>query len=443
MEVRWFADHINMEKSLKDEINAIIDDCCAKYSSFSIETFIDIVNEIHSKVFQGSYLIEIETLKKIANSVDKYDKFEIPKRSGGVREIYAPKKNLKKILYYLNFIFQNIYVRNFSLYISPNGFIPNRSVVTNAKRHLCKNYVFNIDLEDFFPSIKQYKVSFMLQIAPFNMSKSDANLMAKLICYQDQNGESFLPQGAPTSPIISNFACRFLDIKLVNLAKQFRLTYSRYADDITFSSNYNIYDDKFIDALTLVIEEEGFKINKNKTRLQKRNMRQEVTGVIVNYKLNVYRSYIKKLRVLLHMVKKYGYEKANEIYNQKEQSDKQKDLKSTIAGKLNYLKMIKGSNDTTYMGLMNSYVELFDIKQKNKPPIPDDESLIVCETAEKLLKELMASNNLILTNIKNESNYLNLPKTQNVSSLKVANSEKAITTESLVDRILSKLREIL
>lgn len=85
-----------MEKSLKDEINAIIDDCCAKYSSFSIETFIDIVNEIHSKVFQGSYLIEIETLKKIANSVDKYDKFEIPKRSGRVREIYAPKKILKK-----------------------------------------------------------------------------------------------------------------------------------------------------------------------------------------------------------------------------------------------------------------------------------------------------------------------------------------------------------
>ena len=172
-------------------------------------------------------------------------------------------------------------------------------------------------------------------------------------------------------------------------------------------------------------------------------MRQEVTGVIVNYKLNVYRSYIKKLRVLLHMVKKYGYEKANEIYNQKEQSDKQKDLKSTIAGKLNYLKMIKGSNDTTYMGLMNSYVELFDIKQKNKPPIPDDESLIVCETAEKLLKELTASNNLILSNIKNDSSYLNLPKTQNVSNSKVANSEKATTTESLVDRILSKLREIL
>jgi retron-type reverse transcriptase len=170
------------------------------------------------------------------------------------------------------------------------GFTDGRSVVTNASVHMGMNYVFNIDLKDFFPSIHQARIWKRLQVPPFKFNQPIANLLAGLCCMketsEDDKGNKksvfVLPQGAPTSPIITNMICDKLDYYLSRLAKRFNMNYSRYADDITFSSMRYVYSKrgKFMLELERIIKKQGFTINELKTRLQKK-----VTGrrLLVSY----------------------------------------------------------------------------------------------------------------------------------------------------------------
>jgi hypothetical protein len=207
---------------------------------------------------------------------------------------------------------------------------------------------------------------------------SIANIMAALCCTEmtvermNQNGEwqliqkNVLPQGAPTSPVITNIVCQRLDFLLSGLAKRFGLRYSRYADDITFSSMHNVYDvnGDFINELHRIINNQGFHIKESKTRLQKEGYRKEVTGLLVNDKVNVQKRYIKQLRMWLYYWEEYGYTKANQIFIQDYIADKGhiKDknglLLHVLDGKLNYLKMVKGMDDSTYIGLKKRFDQL-------------------------------------------------------------------------------------
>ena len=289
-----------------------------------------------------------------------------------------------------------------------HGFTKHRSVVTNAKHHVNKNYVFNIDLKDFFPSIHQARIWKRLQYPPFNLKNEKidiANLIANLVCFQfeknDINKKNFLPQGAPTSPIISNIICERLDRKLFELAKEHNLKYTRYADDMTFSSDHNVYQEnsEFLQKLHEIIKSENFEINPKKTRLQKRGYKQEVTGLIVNEKVNVSRVYIKNLRMLIHLVVKHGEEKAQSIF-EKHSAVAVADLKLVIQGKLNYLKMVKGKNDTTYMTLHTKYldayklieVEVADTKHQEKVKIGNKKEKIInnCEHNPKELVRILS-----------------------------------------------------
>ena len=306
---------------------------------------------------------------------DNYVKFEIPKKTLGVREIYSPHNSLKNILRTINIALQCIYKPN----MVAHGFVKNKSIVTNAKNHISKNYVYNIDLEDFFPSIHQPRVWKRFQLPPFNLSggkRKIANLIANLTCYKVKEADTqkinFLPQGAPTSPFISNIICERLDRRLMGVAKKYKIRYTRYADDITFSSNINVYkkDSEFLKEINQIIDKENFKINHKKTRLQKKGYRQEVTGIITNEKVNVPRKYIKKLRAILFLIEKFGLKKANQIYkiqntarNIKEDDHKVL-IQQVIEGKLNYLKMVKGESDTTLITLQNKYQNCISIKYK-------------------------------------------------------------------------------
>ncbi len=151
---------------------------------------------------------------------------------------------------------------------------------------------------------------------------------------------------------------------LTSLAKNNNIIYSRYADDITFSSQYNAFDKKstFILEVEEIIKNQGFTINTEKTRLQRNKSRQEVTGLIVNRKVNVKRKFIKSIRMYLYYWERYGYVKAEEnfffdkktfMYRAKKVS-----LFSTLDGRLNYLKMVKGANDPTYNVLLNRFKKL-------------------------------------------------------------------------------------
>ena len=298
----------------------------------------------------------------------RYHDFYIAKKSGGQRHISAPVNGLKCIQTYLNIIFQAIY--------EPSqwamGFTQNRSVVDNAQMHIGQNYVFNLDIKDFFPSIPQARVWGRLKVRPFNFSKELANVIAGLCCMKVVTEESekyILPQGAPTSPLLTNAICDKLDYKLSRLAQQYGLKYSRYADDITFSSMHNVYqqDSKFIKSLFQIIQEQGFQVNETKTRLQKKGSRQEVTGLIVSDKINVTRNYTEGIRNVLYMWQRYGlataYQRFIGHYKREKGHVKKGEpvLENVIAGKLEYLKMVKGEDDSTYLKLKAQYDRLMDV----------------------------------------------------------------------------------
>ncbi|MFC2073792.1 reverse transcriptase domain-containing protein [Campylobacterota bacterium] len=349
-----------------------------------VDDLLKLINNVNTLLYTKTKPLKLQQLTYYAySSTKKYSVFKIMKKSGGTRMIFAPNKSLKHILKTLNIILQCVYKPQ----KAAHGFVQMKSVVTNAQHHVGKNYVYNIDLKDFFPSIHQARVWKRIQMPPFNLTgdrQNIANLIAGLTCYQyknvnlsnkkhsiffqdnlkvDEIKSNFLPQGSPTSPTISNIICDRLDKKLFNLAKRFNAKYTRYADDITFSSMHNIYQENsdFLIKLYEIIHEQNFEINPEKTRLQKRGYKQEVTGIIVNDKTNVTRRYVKQLRAMLYAIEKFGIEKAQKDFKKHYKNEKgvvkkgTPDMMSVLKGKLEYLKMVKGEEDSTYNKLKHRF----------------------------------------------------------------------------------------
>jgi RNA-directed DNA polymerase len=327
----------------------------------------------------------------------RYIQFTVKKKSGAERVISAPNNGLKEIQKCLNLVFQLVYQPN----PAASGFVPGKSIVDNALVHAGSFYVYNIDLKDFFPSIDQARVWGRLKKPPFNLNETQkrinlANIIASLCSHEmevermDGTGafvkviKSVLPQGAPTSPTLSNIICERLDIRLSGVAKKFGLKYSRYADDITFSSMHNVYqkDSEFLIEVSRIVTDQKFHIKESKTRLQKHGFRQEVTGLIVNEKVNVNKRYVSQLRMWIHRWEIFGYERAakyflldysnsNKLDNksiidskrldrwnvkeftfrQGEIQKRKSKMENVLAGKLEYLKMVKGEKNPVYLAL--------------------------------------------------------------------------------------------
>lgn len=324
-----------------------------------------------------------------ARNARHYDNFAIPKKSGGVREISAPTRILKSMLTYVNVMLQALYEPS----SSTMGFVPGRSVVDNAQVHIGMNYVFNMDLSNFFPSIPQARIWGVLQSKSIGFNETIASALAGLCCTEMYfyDGKPILmtdsipkdavlekrcvlPQGSPASPILTNIVCQTLDRRLMGLAKRFGANYTRYADDITFSSLRNIYqeEEEFMVELRRIISDQHFQINEKKTRLQKRGARQEVTGLIVSDRVNVVKKYIRNLASLLFIWKQYGYESAYGRFLQHyPRNGAKKDIppmERVIEGRLQYLKMVKGETDSSYLKLKLLFESL---KQNVKEKIAD------------------------------------------------------------------------
>ena len=161
----------------------------------------------------------------LVQSEKRYKTFDIPKKSGGTRQISTPITALKIIQRKLNQVLQAVYQTKPSVH----GFVSSKNVVTNAQNHVKKRYVLNIDLKDFFPSVNFGRVRGMFMATPYGLHPDVATVLAQICCYNNH-----LPQGAPTSPIITNMICAKMDGQLQRLAKECKATYTRYADDITF-----------------------------------------------------------------------------------------------------------------------------------------------------------------------------------------------------------------
>jgi retron-type reverse transcriptase len=235
-----------------------------------------------------------------------YSRFTIPKRRGGSRTIDAPGENLKalqrKILHKL--------LNPLSPHPAATGFVPGHSIVDNARPHVGRGVVINLDLADFFPSVAARHVEQIFRA--MNWDAEAATILAR-ICTLDGR----LPQGAPTSPALSNLVCRRLDARLSALAEHFNGHYTRYADDLTFSGDTLVpkgqKDPKSVAWLLArarhVVEDEGFEVNEKKVRVQRRNTAQVVTGIVVNDKASTPRAERRRLRAVLHRARFEGLEK--------------------------------------------------------------------------------------------------------------------------------------
>ena len=247
-----------------------------------------------------SKLTHILYVKKVDSC---YTSFEIPKKNGETRKINAPSDELKSIQRKLAaaLVKYQIDIRreqNIRSNIS-HGFEKDKSILTNAKIHRNKRFLVNIDLENFFDSFHFGRVKgFFENNKDFALSREVAVVIAQLTCYKGT-----LPQGAPTSPVITNLICNILDNRLLKISKKYKLDYTRYADDLTFSTNrcdFLDYKKQFMEELEKEINRAGFRINDKKTRILFRDSQQIVTGLVVNKKLNVAREYYKKTKAMAH-----------------------------------------------------------------------------------------------------------------------------------------------
>ena len=285
----------------------------------------------------------------ILPKAEKYTTFDIPKKAGGVRTINAPIGNFKKLqkrladlLYDCRDEIEAIGPKRKSL---SHGFRRKHSIVTNARKHTGRRYVLNLDLRDFFPTFNFGRVrGFFLRNQHFSLQPKIATLIAQIACYDDG-----LPQGSPCSPIISDLIAHILDVRLVRLAKLNRCTYSRYADDITFSTNQKDFppalarENPYVDSEWMVsvplreeIERAGFTINENKTRMQYRVSRQLVTGLTVNKKANIRSEYYRRTRQMCHSL----FQK--EFYHDGDQAS---NSVSTLEGMVGHIYHIKKTAD--------------------------------------------------------------------------------------------------
>ena len=278
---------------------------------------------------------------------NRYVKFKILKKSGSLREIKAPLPKLKEIQRALNTILQSVYTTQEQAF----GFVPGKNIADNAAAHAGASFILNVDIKDFFPSIHFRRIKRMLEKEPFNL-KEEKEPLAFLIANLCTE-EGTLPQGAPTSPLFTNIICQRLDKRLQQLAGHYKAAYTRYADDITFSCTEYIFTKRFMQRLEKILKNDRFELNPEKTRVQGKAFRQEVTGLTVNEKVNVSRGVYRSYRTLLHLYKTKGAEKALEyhfkrmpasvLFEKKKKKIKDVDLymKNVIWGKYYFIKMIK------------------------------------------------------------------------------------------------------
>jgi retron-type reverse transcriptase len=271
-----------------------------------------------------------------------YVSFTVPKKSGGTRTLSAPHRTLAAAQ---RWILDNI-VSKLPVETVAHGFLPDRSILTNARPHSQKTIVVNLDLENFFPSITFPRVRSVFNRIGY--SPAVATILA-LLCTEcprkpvDYDGKKYhvalgprgLPQGACTSPGLSNQVARRLDRRLHGLATKFGLIYTRYADDITFSCGpeFGSRIGYLLARIRHIAEGEGFVINMKKTRVLRRNAAQRVTGLVVNDKPSISRKELRRLRAILHRARHEGLEKQNR--------EGRPHYRAWLEGKIAYVSMVR------------------------------------------------------------------------------------------------------
>lgn len=309
--------------------------------------------------------VPVALLTKRAFEMDQshlYSSQFIRKRSGGVRLINAPFWPLANIQRRLLTLLNEIYRPSSRVM----GFVPDRGIRKNALFHVGKRLILNVDLLDFFSSIHAGRIRRRLMARPYSLTDDVATTIAKLCTLNDR-----LPTGAPTSPVLSNIVMSSLDGALTSFARENGSFYTRYADDLTFSTNRAHFPQAMVRrldgdvasisvgvALGELIQEHGFQVQPSKTRVMNRDMRQEVCGVTCNSRLNVRRSFYREVRGAINAWRAYGRELAEERWNKKYSWRQGQDLERHLRGRIEHLIHIRGQGDKPTANIVKQYNEL-------------------------------------------------------------------------------------
>jgi retron-type reverse transcriptase len=250
-----------------------------------------------------------------ASTLTHYVRFAVTKKSGGMRELSAPHAALAAAQ---GWVFTNI-LSKLPAHEAAHGFVRGRNTLTNARPHVGRAVVVNADLENFFPTVTFGRVRGAF--AELGYSPAVATIFA-LLCteaprrqvsyagklFHVATGPRALPQGACTSPALSNLVARRMDSRLAGICRKMEWTYTRYADDLTLSANGEAAKKVgyMLARLRHIAQDEGFVVNEKKTRVLRPNTSQRVTGIVVNHAPGVPRTIRRKLRAAVHRAKKEG-----------------------------------------------------------------------------------------------------------------------------------------
>ncbi len=341
---RWNTYVQFLSKSLKKhEVNAL--------RLLAVETPIELAVLLRSTFEKIQFHINSPT----------YNEFFLKKKRGGKREISEPAYALKRIQNQLN-----KYLQAYYLCIKPefiHGFVINPNykasicnIAQNAKPHVGKKHLLNMDIQNFFPTISATRVRNLFSSSYFRNNIHMATALALLTTYKGK-----LPVGAPTSPVISNFVCIDMDTELFEYCKKNNITFTRYADDMSFSSD-SPFNNVIIDALKSIIEKHGFQENPMKTRLSGANRKQTVTGLVVNQKVNVDRKFIRKVRAMMYDCKRNGLLLAAITHfgvpqriNEKQLNEK---FRLRLLGYIDFIGQVRGKKDSLYLKFLNDFIAL-------------------------------------------------------------------------------------
>ena len=303
--------------------------------------------------------LRLSSINKLMNEPD-YISFSIPKKRGGNRLIQSPFNDLMRLQSRLNFFLQNYYhlIRPEGIHgfvINPNKKDKICNIVDNAKIHVHQKQVLNLDLKDFFPSIRAYRVKELFVSEWFKFNDEVANALALLVTYEGK-----LPIGAPTSPVISNFVCLELDANLIAFCNENQINFSRYADDLTFSSNEDISKET-ISSIFEIIKKNNFEVNHKKTRLKSNHRKQTVTGLVVNEKVNVDRKMLKMVRAMLFDASINGIEKAASKHFTSNKISSFSDATyflNRLNGYINFIAQVRGFDDALVIKFKTDFKNL-------------------------------------------------------------------------------------
>ena len=292
----------------------------------------------------------------------EYEQFTIQKKRGGNRCITAPLNKTKAVQFRLNKFLQAYYslLRPAASYgfvrASQHDTTPS-SIMGNALPHVAQPHIYSLDLKDYFTNITTKQVVHLFQSELFDFNKPIAQALTLLVTF-----EGHLPTGAPTSPVIANLCTLQLDHALMDFATQNELNYTRYADDMTFSSK-SFIDTEIRLAIHHLIEGHGFHINPKKMHYRHPHQQHRVTGIIVNKKLNVDRKYMKTTRAMTHDLNTNGAVEATRKHYRLQRPPFETEIQRFIdklGGRISFIRSVRGNLDPTGMAFYLSFQDALE-----------------------------------------------------------------------------------